>query len=86
MSAKTMWLSAPGEHMSDNIKKIIQEKWNDEPTAIQLLDVIDHCAYYGEASDFVVAALDVMLQLAMKQEGIEFEELIKNATWRENNA
>lgn len=83
MSAKTMWLSAPDEQMSNNIKKIIKEKWNDEPTAIQLLEVIDHCAYYGEASDFVVTALDVMLQLAMKREGIEFEELIKNAKWRD---
>ena len=85
MTTKELWLSAPEGQLDDVIKKIIQEKWDDEPTAIQILEAVDHCVYYGASSDFVVAALNTMLQTAMKEEGLEYLEFIKDARWRKEH-
>lgn len=85
MTTKEIWLQAPDGQLDDVIKKIIREKWDDEPTAIQILEAVDHCVYYGASSDFVVSALNLMLEQAMKREGLEWLEFIKDAKWREQH-
>lgn len=82
MSIKDAWLAAPGDSMNESIKNIIREKWDDEPTAIQILEALDHCIYWGAASGFVVSGLNIMLEHAMKREGLTLDVLVEEAVWR----
>lgn len=85
MTLKEQMLSAPSEQMDDAIKNIIREKWDDEPTAIQILEVVDHCVYWGASSDFVVRVLNLYLESALKTENKTFDQLIEDATWRKDH-
>jgi len=79
---KEVWLEVPDSQMAEVIKDIIREKWDDEPSAIQILEAIDYCVHYGASSDFVVSVLDGYMHAALQCEGKTFEELISEATWR----
>ena len=83
-TTKEIWLQAPEEQLDNSIKNIIRDKWDDDPTAIQILEAVDHCVYWG-ASLFVVTALNAYMQAALKREGKTFEELITEATWRDDH-
>lgn len=84
-TTKEIWLEAPVEQMAGVIKNIIREKWDDEPSAIQILEVVDHCVYWGASSDFVVTALNAYMHIALKNEGKTYEQLVTEATWREEH-
>lgn len=60
-------------------------KWDEEPTAIQILEVLDHCIHGALASGFVVKALQVAYDLACIRESTTHEEVVKLATWREEH-
>lgn len=85
MTLKERMLSAPDSQISDGIKRIIREKWDDEPSAIQILEAVDHCVFWGASSDFVVRALNMYLEMAIKREGTTFKKIIEDATWRNNH-
>ena len=57
-------------------------KWDEEPTALQILEVLDHCIHGGLASGFTVRALQVFYDLALQREGKTHEEIVPLATWR----
>ena len=78
---KQMLLTAPDGQLDASMFPLI-EKWNDEPTALQILEVLDHCVYSALASGFVMVLLESMLDIAMKQENTTHEQLVENATWR----
>ena len=84
-TTKEVWLEAPEEQMSSSIKNIIREKWHDEPTAIQILEAVDHCVHWGASSDFVVTALNTYMHAALKSEGKTYEQLVTEAVWREEH-
>ena len=61
------------------------EKWDDEPTPLQLLEVIDKCIYASLASGFVVGLLQACYELACADRGTTHDEVVKLATWREDH-
>ena len=82
---KEQMLAAPEEQLSQPAKDLIIQIWDDNPTAIQLLEAMDWIVYYSLASDFTVSVLDIYLTAALKREEISYEELLPLATWRINN-
>lgn len=85
MTTKEIWLEAPEEQLDNSIKNIIRERWDDDPTALQILEAVDHCVYWGASSDFVVTALNAYMHAALKREGKTFEQLTTEATWRDDH-
>ena len=79
---KPMMLLAPDSQADASLKEVIK-KWDEPPTAIQILEAVDHTVRFSSGSDFVVQVLDIMLRQTIKEENTTFEELIKRATWRE---
>ena len=83
MNHKEHWLAAPATIIDPQIKDLIREKWDDpEPTAIQILEVLDHVVHWGAGADIAVLLLDLCLQVALIREGKELEDLFPLATWR----
>lgn len=78
---KQLMLEAPEGQLDPSMLPLI-EKWDSEPKAIQILEVLDKCIYYGASSDFVVSVLQIMLEYAMAAEGITLEQLVPLAVWR----
>ena len=78
---KQMLLAAPDGQLDSSMFPLI-EKWDDQPKAIQILEVLDKCIYYALASGFVIGALEVMLDAAMKSENVTLEQLVPLAVWR----
>lgn len=58
--------------------------WPDEPSALQILEVLDPAIHGSLASGFVVGALQVMYDMALKAENTTHEEVIKGASWRDH--
>lgn len=81
-STKEVWLAAPASQVDPQVIKMIREQWDDTPSALQILEVQDKCAYYGLSSDFVVTALQVTLEVALKSENTSLEDILPQATWR----
>jgi hypothetical protein len=81
MNVKKELLSAPDSQLDASVFPLI-EKWNDEPTALQILEVLDHCVYGALASGFVMKLLEQMLSIAIKKENTTYEKVVENATWR----
>jgi len=74
-------LKAPESQLAASMKPLI-EKWSDPPSAIEILEVLDHCVYASLASGFVVTLLQILYDDQCKKENTTHEEVIKNATWR----
>jgi hypothetical protein len=74
-------MEAPEHELDASMKELIS-KWDEEPKAIQLLEVLDKCARYSLASGFTMQVLNTMLGRALEAEGIKYEELITQAHWR----
>lgn len=81
-TTKQVMLAAPESQLCPSIKDMIREKWDDEPKAIQILEVLDAIVYNGAASDFVVSTLDFILQERIEYEKTTYGRLVERATWR----
>jgi hypothetical protein len=81
LELKEHLLVAPDGHLDASMKPLI-EKWNDTPTAIQILEVLDHCIYSALASGIVVTLLQTMLEYALKNENKVLSDIEPLATWR----
>lgn len=81
MSLKAMFLIAPNSQLDTSMKPLV-EQWDDEPTAIQILEVLDQCIYAGLASGFTVTAMQMMLDRALQRENSTLDDLVPLATWR----
>jgi hypothetical protein len=82
MGMKEILMSAPPSQLDPAMFPLI-DRWDDEPKAIQVLEVLDHCIHGALASGFVVTTLQAILAKAMTDEGTTHEELVKFATWRD---
>jgi hypothetical protein len=80
---KDILLAAPDSQIDAAMKPLI-EKWSDPPTPIQILEVLDHCIHGGLASGFVVHALQIVYDVACKDANTTHEEVVKQATWRQD--
>lgn len=81
MTIKSLMLDAPEGMLDPNLKPLI-EKWDDEPKAIQLLEVLDACIWGGAASGFVVKTLQALYDEAREKEGVSHEQVCEHAPWR----
>lgn len=78
---KEMLLQAPDGQLDASMFPLI-EKWDDEPTAIQIMEVLDYCVHGGLASGFVITVLETMVETALTGENLSREDLVKKAIWR----
>lgn len=62
------------------------KKWDEPPTAVQVLEVLDECIHGALASGFVVKALQVIYEMACQRENKSHEDIVKLATWRDRHA
>lgn len=83
MDIKNMFLSAPENQIDLSVKPLI-EAWDNPPTALQILRVLDSIVYSGGATGFVVSALDAMMRGTLEAEGQTYEQLVAKADWRHN--
>lgn len=74
-------LAAPDSQLDVAMKPLIS-KWSEPPTAIQVLEVLDHCIHGSLASGFMVRFLQALYDMACKREQTTHEEVVKGATWR----
>lgn len=83
-SLKELLLSAPDDRHSPvdpSLKKLIA-LWDDPPTALQVLHVLDMAIFGALASDLVVTVLQTVYRTRLEAEGITHEQLVPLATWR----
>lgn len=81
LSLKELLLQAPAGHIDKSALDLIQT-WDDPPKAIQILKTLDMCVHAGLCTGFVIGVLETMLNAAMKEEGITYEDVVKEAVWR----
>lgn len=80
---KGLLLQAPDGQIDESLIPLI-EKWSDdEPKAIEVLETLDHAVRYSSGSSFVVMVLEEVLKRTIANECTTYEEVVKNATWRE---
>lgn len=84
-SMKEMLLQAPEDQIDEQVRPMI-EKWDDEPTSLQILEVLDQCIHASLASGFVVSLLQNLYYATLKKENKTHEENVALATWRNNQA
>jgi hypothetical protein len=78
---RTLLLMAPDGQLDKSMLPLI-EKWDDEPSPLQVLEVLDKCIYYGAASGLVIHVLEELLRITMKEHDVTLEQLVPLATWR----
>lgn len=76
-------LEAPDNQLDEQAKVFIRQ-WDEVPTALQILKVLDICVHAALASSFAMSVLNVMYENALKAEGKKHEDLVPLATWRTN--
>ncbi len=74
-------LKSPNSQLDPSMIPYI-EKWGTNPSALQILEVLDYCARSSLASSFVMSVFNILLNDALVSESITYEELIKQAVWR----
>lgn len=74
-------LEAPDTQLDAAVKPLIK-KWDDDPTPLQILEVLDLCIHDALASDFTVTALQAVYDMQCKKFNTTHEEVVKQATWR----
>lgn len=80
-SLKQHFLSAPAAMLDPALLPIVV-RWDDPPTSIQLLELLDHCVHTGGAPRFVIMAIESVMLTTMKAEGVTSEDLLPRAVWR----
>lgn len=75
-------LKAPDSQLDAAVKPMI-EKWDDEPTPIQILEVLDLVIHDALGSDFMVSVLQAIYDVQCKKFNTTHEDVVKQATWRE---
>lgn len=78
---KEILLKLSDDALDHKMKPYI-EKWNDDPTPHQILEVLDHCIYGGLTSEFIITLFQGMYDDSLSQNNLTHEEVIKDAHWR----
>lgn len=61
-------------------------KFDDKPTAIQWLELLDSIVRYASADPFVHRVAEIMFEQAMKEEAVTRDDLAPLAWWRSDEA
>ena len=80
-SIKQLMLECPSGQLDQCIKDQIEKEWTAEPSALQILKVLDACVHSGQGP-MPTIALEMMLKHKIKEEGTTYEEVVAKATWR----
>lgn len=75
--------TAPTEQLDACMQPLI-EKWEATPTALQILEVLDHCIHSSLASGLVIELLQRTYETACTVEGLTNNEVVKQAHWRQS--
>lgn len=78
---KTILLEIPDRELDVSAKKTINS-WEEFPTALRLLELLDNIVRYSLSCDLVVQFLDMRLKIALQEENMTMEELENQAVWR----
>ena len=69
----------------DPIAKNLIRLWDDpEPTALQILKVLDYCVNGGLCSDREIMILDLLWRQRMEAEGQTMETQFEQAVWKKD--
>lgn len=80
-SFKEAILGLSDRQLDPSMRPLI-EKWDDPPTALQILEPLDWCIHGSLASGFVINMLHVLYEVALTREGKTHEEMEPLAVWR----
>lgn len=78
---KELFSDAPDSHLDKSMVDLIKS-WGDDPTPLQLLEVIDKCIYASLSSGFVLGILQTIYDNELKRLGKTHEDLVPLAIWR----
>ena len=78
---KSLLLDAPDGHMDASLKELIG-KWGEEPTALELLHVIDLAIYSSLMSGFLLTVIQSLYATQCSREKVTHDELVPLAVWR----
>lgn len=79
---KEVLLEAPDSQLDAQAFPLI-ESWDEpEPTALQVLKVLDFSVRYAWGSTMVIRLLEFAYQNALAREATTNEEVLKSASWR----
>lgn len=76
-----MILKMSDDQIDSSAKKMLRDL-PEEPSALQLLQVVDMCIYGALASKFVLKVLQFAYDDQLKVENKTHEEIVKDAAWR----
>jgi hypothetical protein len=74
--------AAPDSQLDAAMFPLIR-KWDDPPTALQVLEVLDACIHGSLASSFVIRVLEGLYGVACKREQITHDQAAARAPWRQ---
>lgn len=74
-------LQAPESQLDSSMFALI-EGWDDDPTSLQVLEVLDKCVHASLASGFVIKLLETLYDTALKREEKTHKDNVPLATWR----
>ena len=80
-SLKDLLLESSDSQLDASMFPLIA-KWDDPPTSLQLLEVIDHCIYSSLSSGFILRVLQSMYASTCEKEGITHEHNELISPWR----
>lgn len=75
-----LMLEAPSTQMDDYVKEDIVGL-GENPSALDILFMLDRLVYWAGASDFVISIFQELLARAMTEENTILEELAKKRDW-----
>ena len=78
---KELFSDAPDSHLDKSMVDLIKS-WDDNPTPLQLLEVIDKCIYSSLCSGFVLGIMQSVYDAELKRLNIIHEKLVPFAVWR----
>jgi len=81
-TVKGVVLEVSDDEIDASIKAQIEKEWDEEPTALQVLKVLDKMIFTAGASTFYLVALHGLMSNRLKEEDKTYEELVEEATWR----
>lgn len=80
-SLKSLLITAPEDQLDPVLVDLVKT-WGDEPTSLQILELLDKAAYSAGASEFVMHVLQEFLRLALIEENTTYEAVVAQAYWR----
>lgn len=76
-------LKAPDTQLDQIVKDQIK-LWDNPPKSLQILHTLDDCVHGALCSDFCITVLQILLDVACKEENTTYDEVVKLADWRKD--